>query len=505
MKKIFFLALPLLIAAVSCSKSEMIEAPNSQLEISFDSYIGKAPETKGQSVDLSYLQTTGRGFHVKGFFHQAEEGQAVSKPTIAAEASPYMDKAVYWVADNPASEKGIPSEIPGQTKVIFSEAVEAPTAPSIAGTTYESFVCPADWFDFPTGEATYYVVCTFSNNAWPSGPVTKISEFTNVSGHWDYDGVVYWPDASSKNYLAFTAYGVHSVSQSTDNGKTVTTAIAPDCITNVQSNSFDFAVRDAVADQQDLIVAPFQWGKKINATNSNTTVTFNFKHVLSRVGFKVKANNTNDTDVIITKVDLAGKFLTSGNVDLTLDTPKIGLNGTSNEKTYSLLPATDTTKGYGFTCTSSIEEKPIFVNAAWTKAADAKIYTMTALSDADGNFKDAVTNEANRFMMLMPTNETSAADAEAKTYEDGNYVITVDYQLEGTKKYYTATVNLPDTFTFLPGKSYEFLFKVSTTSIGFSVTVADWADYFPEKDENGAPITGVEGGEFTLTPIVKEN
>lgn len=400
MKKCFYLALPLLIAAASCSKSEMIEAPNAYKEISFSTYIGKAPETKGQSVDLAYLQGEGRGFHVKGFFHNS-----TALPTIADDANPYMDKAVFWV--------------------------------------------PASGSD---------------------------------QAHWDYDGVVYWPDASSANYLAFTAFGVHTVEATEENGKTVHTSTDPEGVYNLDSNSFDFEVNSTVAEQQDLIVAPFQYGMKIDATSmANTTVTFTFKHVLSRVGFKVQANNENDTDVIITKVDLKGNFHTTGNVNLTLETPAIAQTGSASAQTYSLLPGTN-----AFLCNSSTTAQPIYNNATGVVAEGDTKYTVTALTE------NLESNLANRYMMLMPT-----ADGA------GNYQLEVEYQLEGTKKYYTATAELAQNFEFNPGKSYEFIFKVSTTSIGFRVIVSEWSNYFPVEgeDQDGNSIV-VEDGEFTLTPIV---
>ena len=401
MKKCFYLALPLLIVAASCSKSEMIEAPNAYKEISFSTYIGKAPETKGQSVDLAYLQGEGRGFHVKGFFHNS-----TALPTIADDANPYMDKAVFWV---PASD--------------------------------------------------------------------------GAEAHWDYDGVVYWPDASSTNYLAFTAFGVHNVEASEVDGKTVHTSTVPAGVTNLDSNSFDFKVNSTVAEQQDLIVAPFQYAKKIDATTmANTTVTFTFKHVLSRVGFKVQANNDADTDVIITKVDLKGNFHTTGNVNLTLETPAIAQTGSASPQIYSLLPGND-----AFLCNSSITAQPIYNNATGVVAEGDTKYTVTALTE------NLEANLANRYMMLMPTANSTL----------GNYQLVVEYQLEGTKKYYTATADLNSSFKFEAGKSYEFLFKVSTTSIGFSVTVSEWSNYFPVEgeDQDGNSIV-VEDGEFTLTPIV---
>ena len=66
MKRLIFATIALAAFATSCTKSEMIEAPDfGGQPITFDTYLGKVPMTKAQSVDLAYLQGTNRGFHVK--------------------------------------------------------------------------------------------------------------------------------------------------------------------------------------------------------------------------------------------------------------------------------------------------------------------------------------------------------------------------------------------------------------------------------------------------------
>ena len=87
---------------------------------------------------------------------------------------------------------------------------------------------------------------------------------------------------------------------------------------------------------------------------------------------------------------------------------------------------------------------------------------------------------ANRYMMLIPT--TLGADAH----------ILVKYQLTDADEQ-TAKISLAD-WKFDAGKSYDFVFKVSTSAIGFYVEVSPWDSYFPTADGS----TGV----YTLTPEI---
>jgi hypothetical protein len=86
---------------------------------------------------------------------------------------------------------------------------------------------------------------------------------------------------------------------------------------------------------------------------------------------------------------------------------------------------------------------------------------------------------ANRYMMLIPT--TLGADAH----------ILVRYQLTDADEQ-TAKISLAD-WKFEAGKSYDFVFKVSTSAIGFYVEVSPWDSYFPTEGNSGI---------YTLTPEI---
>lgn len=455
MKRLIISAIALTSIAISCTKSEMIETPDfGGQAITFDTYLGKVPMTKAQSVDLAYLQGANRGFHVNAFMHAQN-----TAPTDASILNPYMDKNVWWEGSTDAN---IPAET-ATTKVIFAiqNGDNAPEKPTVeASATYEGFVCPAGWDDFPSSESTHYVVCTFTApgesvnmGTWAVGNVMEITRFSNEKGTWEYSGVTYWPDANSKTYLAFVAYGVNTKSGDTWTGIATETS---------DRKALTFTVNDEVENQQDLIVAPYQSGKILNANSSNTTVTLNFKHVLSRIGFKLVSNQDNDVEIIVKSVKMKGKFAKTGTVDLFSTDPAITYTtDPTSDVVYELFPAAATGDPYGFATNATTTPIEIFANATYAVSNEANkpsadYVTATEITNTTNvaAFKD------NRYMMLIPSKTA------------GTYEILVEYQLADSAPE-TAKVTLSN-WSFLKGKAYEFVLKVSTSKVGFYVEVSDW-------------------------------
>lgn len=95
MKRFFFSVLALAAVAVGCTKSGIVELPQSlQTPIQFEPYSGKALVTKADTAGISTLQkalTEGGGIHVTGFLEEA-------KGVVSDYAnSLYMDKDVKFV------------------------------------------------------------------------------------------------------------------------------------------------------------------------------------------------------------------------------------------------------------------------------------------------------------------------------------------------------------------------------------------------------------------------
>lgn len=97
MKRFFFSAIALVVAASACTESGLIETPDFYANgITFEPYIGKAPVTKAESIDEAYLMSkTTEGapaFHVYAFLHNSN----VENATGIKVTKPFMDKDVWY-------------------------------------------------------------------------------------------------------------------------------------------------------------------------------------------------------------------------------------------------------------------------------------------------------------------------------------------------------------------------------------------------------------------------
>lgn len=296
---------------------------------------------------------------------------------------------------------------------------------------------------------------------------------------WSYTGIAYWPAEGS---MDFVAYGKNASKKATVNSAN-TDLIS---LTEGSYTEFTYYVPDNVAEQEDLLVAkPFIGQQKTDK------VTFDFKHVLSKVGFSVIANNDNNVKITIKNITLNGLFKNSGKVNLLTATPSISsASTTSTVSSYSLFDhgyskGTEGSDNYaGFVCKSATTAQPVFVNTEFT-AGD-----MQTDPTADTNASDA-----NRYLMIMPG---TVADLTTGTKTTPH--IEVVYELtEGKEESATIWLTTDGTETgtnweFVGGKAYEFVLKISTSAVGFTVDVNDWSDYFaPEVDEDGNPKTDDDG------------
>ena len=445
MKKALFIIVALASVAIGCTKSEVVKAPGRGREIKFDTYVGKTPVTKAESADLKYLQRP--------------------LPTDGGQGG-------------------------FQVYAFLHKAIEP--------TTTETDNGPITTYDVSgVGVASAYMNKIVK---W-IGPVADDETTTDVNeakdGYWDYDGVVYWPDYTTNRKLAFAAYALNAQNQ-------MTFDVDADGVTSF--TQFTYTVPEAVADQKDLLVTPFLPNQGLAENVTAASVNLNFKHLLSRVGFQVVANQDGDVEIDIQEVTLKGKFPTQGKVDLKdtgVITPLVAETSTY-EDAYTLFPNDD-----HFVTKSSTTAVDIYANKLVTKE------TVTA-EDGSTSEKTKTTDNAdksNRYMMIMPstqaTNIESVAEDGTVTYVNGATLpgayIDVQYQLTDAAVQ-NARVSL-DGWKFEAGKSYTFIFKVSTSSIEFEVSVEDWNEYFYSSTDPDTGVTTYPNGNgvFTLTPIVGEN
>lgn len=312
---------------------------------------------------------------------------------------------------------------------------------------------------------------------------TYLNETVTFNGtKWTYgDKKIYWPEGSNLDFVAY--------------GRNVT-----DLISDLDEASFIYTVPSNAAEQKDLVVAT-PWLNHNNRTEAGSTVKFDFKHLLTKIGFSIVTNNDytgtnpNPVDVTIKNIRIRATLYNKGAVHLLASTPKVVPDPNSSVSSYSLFnhnyPAKmqdeydEEGKLSGFVCHNSTQVVPIYPNMKFKPEdyEEVQVPTSTDQSVVD-----------NRFMMILPTQsigevmDVDDIDHDAITDENVPPYIEVVYQLSGGREE-TVRAFLKDygIESFLQGRWYEFTFNVSTTAIKFDVKINNGWDVIedPLKDEQG--------------------
>ena len=447
MKKALFFIVALASVAIGCTKSEVIKAPGRGREIKFDTYLGNVPVTKAESVDVDYLKLSTEqsgGVHVYAFLHNYIE------PTTG---------------------------VPSNGSQIYNGS--------------DSYVDVTD------------IVTT-------SAYMDKVLTWDSENGNWDYPGVVYWPDYSSTRKLAFVAYALNAET-TVGTEKLIAWDEDPNVAENEKSGhpekqsytKFTYTVPNTVKDQKDLLVTPFEANQGLDENANASAVQLNFKHLLSRVGFQVVANQDGDVDIDIKEITLHGKFPRQGKVDLKGNGVIDPITKEDNaDAAYVDEYTFFQSENHYFTTKSSKKPVDVFENRLIT--TNTEIVPNDGENEGHTEVKiETLTNDKNRFMMIMPSTQAKNDADDDGVYEldtekglPGAYIEVV-YQLTDADEQ-RARVSL-DGWNFAAGKSYTFRFKVSTLSIEFDVTVDSWLEHFEETDGEGNLTNG--DGTFTLMPI----
>lgn len=330
-----------------------------------------------------------------------------------------------------------------------------------------------------------YTNAYMNKDVWSTSE-TPTADATNPDFYnsWTYDGATYWPDNGS---LLFVAYGLNADKMfgakeavTDESGNEITPAV-PGTPTMTFSNyaNMTYTVPAKTSEQEDLIVAvPKTQGISNNAASN---VLLDFKHVLSKVGFSLKTDATNNVIITIKSIKLKGAFNSTGDVNLAAvngtGVPYISIGSrTSDVQAYSLFDtnygetgATGPFDCFQITKSPGATPTPIYPNTTYTPS------TGEGVSDAYAGKTGA--SENNRYMMLIPGTQADAT-------------IEVVYELEGAKEQ-KATASLGSDFKFEAGKAYEFVIKMNTSSIEFEAGITDWND------------TTIAGESIVLKPVIQ--
>ncbi len=196
---------------------------------------------------------------------------------------------------------------------LYTAAALTLTACSSTDVIDESVQSPAIGFNTLVGKNSRALTNTNFNKFYVYGSYTKsgaeLTPFqvfhgetvTKTDGSWSYDDKRYWiPGASYK----FFAYSCDGNAINGDNGTvgyplvTTDTYTGPAQVLNINNYICNSS------HQHDLVYAKAAGNPIIGLETNNKNVSFNFKHILSRVNVKFTSNFTDDYKIAISNVHI---------------------------------------------------------------------------------------------------------------------------------------------------------------------------------------------------------
>lgn len=266
----------------------------------------------------------------------------------------------------------------------------------------------------------------------------KNQQVTSTNGStWTYAPVKYWPNEVTDK-LSFFAYAPWvSAPTVAESGDPVLT----------------FTVDTDVTKQTDLLVADASTLKNLTKQTTDGNVQFNFKHALSRVGFKVEA--------VVDEVNSQG----NGDVDTDNQNKVIDGNTTVSVQEVELIGAFHTTADINMN------------TSAWSDYSGTTSSYSLSYGDFVATVADGVTHEkqqlntATEYMMIIP-HATMGVKVRVKYT-----VTTADANLDGDKSVVENNITSDEfAFTFDQGKAYNFVLHLGLTSVKLSADVSVWGE-----------------------------
>lgn len=297
---------------------------------------------------------------------------------------------------------------------------------------------------------------------------------------WGYTPVKYWPN-NVDDKVSFFAYGPYG---------NANIAVLPVATAAAGDPTLKFTVNDVVKSQADLV-----WGVKtddglpfLDQTKQTIggNIKFTFKHALARIGFNVEAmvdlvngqatgdddsntgNGTTDgaTKIVVTQVQLIGKFYNSGvlNLNSTVTGTSPNIVSVPNWGTY--LPETLVDRTFTLNANTTNANSNFKTSTAVTPGVSASIFGQNVTNSL------AQLNADDSYLMVIPQNFASTEKIKIKVTYD---VLTEDTSLDtGQSKVTNVIESTPFNFNFDHGKAYTFNLHLGMTSVKFDATVSDW-------------------------------
>lgn len=295
--------------------------------------------------------------------------------------------------------------------------------------------------------------------AW-CAPNFMYNQQVNWNGSmWSYDPVKYWPNSIDEK-VSFMAYAPHvaSINETGETGyKTGITKVPTN--TETGEPKLEFTMSENAYEQTDLLYS--EPVLDVTKQKIDEKIQFQFKHALTRVGFKRVAM----VDEVDKKTGESGNHNPGEHNPLT--------EGTTVQITKVELRSAQFGKSGTLNLHSGIWENVQPEKQTYTLTAeDFSEYATLTPENATSPMQ---LNADDKYLMIMPTKEQESISLELTvTYN----VITEDSQLAGGESQITSKVTTPFTFHFDTGKAYNFVLHIGLTSVKLDASVEDW-------DENG--------------------
>ena len=441
MKRFFFTTIALAAVAVGCTKSGLIESPQTyETPIAFEPYTGKAPVTK---ATVATTETIYDGFQVIGY----EEANATSH-AITVTNNPYLDRKVYVKYDTENEEYEMKE---GKPVWRYDNAMYWPENKTLTFMAY-GLNAEKEYGSPSTKTITWSSEKPHTKFVYAVPPMVAEQEDLVISP-------IMQGQSSANNPVVVKLY--HALSRvgfkvKTEGSANVNVIIKDVRLKGTGLTSASFDLEDAVS---------------VTTTGSGPDVT-------TAVSYKNDATDGNQQAV--TGTDAIDYSLFDTGYQYTT----LSYNDPSN-------PNSDTKDFPAFMTRSASTSTTVAVCANTTFRTSANITEGATNKTVDYDpayiSADAISKLASnedRFMMIIPQTLSNAK-------------VEVVYQLSGAEEQ-KAEINL-GSFQFKAGKAYEFVFTVSTVAVGFGVEVGGWLPGFAA-DNGDTNFTEAEG-YFPLIPV----
>lgn len=311
--------------------------------------------------------------------------------------------------------------------------------------------------------AFYTSGAKWTDVATPNFMYNQKVERTSTSDPWTYSPKKYWPTKNTFEYISFFAFapfydGNNGIAVESANTATGTPTLTYTINTGKLDKLADFTA-DVIMDESKGLAGA-------NPDNSNQTVTFDFKHELTRLGITAKLDrdafdgtDDNKTKVNIKQIDFTG-------------------TGFATEATYKFANVSNAKGAWTYTAAAS----PLNVVAGATgsvlvsnndPSSWISEYTQKGFLLEDDD-PELIFGANNYLFLIPPTADGTGANNKVnmRIHYD---IVTNDTKLSNNHSVSSAVKEIEVPAGLLKqGKAYNFVLTFNLNEIVFTASVVDW-------------------------------